>query len=181
VPPGGSATRIFERHPECYDEETSELFRNGRDPCKRPGLRFTRQATESMALNQIKGGAIIMAGSGMCMGGRVRHHLRHHLGRSQSSVIFVGFAALGTLARRIIDGAQTVSIHGEEIRVRAMIHTINGFSAHADQAGSLPWQQTARPATTFLAHGDLDAMKHFAEHLKDTQVEMPKLRDEFVL
>jgi metallo-beta-lactamase family protein len=176
-----SATQIFERHPECYDEETHELFRNGRDPFHLPGLRFTRQATDSMAINRVTSGAIIMAGSGMCTGGRVRHHLRHHLGRSHSSVVFVGFAAEGTLARIIIDGARNIRIFGEEIPVRARIHTINGFSAHADQAGLLAWHQSASAANTFLVHGDLDAMKHFGGLLKDTHVEMPELNQEFEL
>jgi metallo-beta-lactamase family protein len=176
-----SATEIFERHPECYDVETRELFRSGRDPFRVPGLRFTRQAAESMAINRIARGAIIMAGSGMCTGGRVRHHLRQHLGRPQSGVIFVGFAARGTLARRIIDGARTVSIYGEQIPVRAHIHTINGFSAHADQAELLAWQKRAAPATTYLVHGDPDAMSQIAARLTDTRVEMPELHEEFGL
>lgn len=176
-----SATEIFKRHPECYDAEARELFRDRRDPFQLPGLRFTRQAAESMAINRIAGGAIIMAGSGMCTGGRVRHHLRHQLGRRQSSVVFVGYAAEGTLARQIIDGAQTVSIYGEKIPVRARIHTINGFSAHADQAELLAWHARAAPATTFLVHGDPEAMKVFASHLEETRIEMPEREQEFEL
>jgi metallo-beta-lactamase family protein len=176
-----SATEIFARHPECYDSETRELFREGRDPFHVPGLRLTRQASESMAINRITGGAIIMAGSGMCTGGRVRHHLRHHLGRPQSSVVFVGYAAQGTLARKVIDGARTVSIFGEELPVRCRIHTINGFSAHADQAELLAWHEGAAAATTFLVHGDPEAMTIFASRLKDTRVEMPELHEEFEL
>jgi metallo-beta-lactamase family protein len=175
------ATEIFARHPECYDAEAHELFRGGRDPFHVPGLRLTRQAFESMAINRITGGAIIMAGSGMCTGGRVRHHLRHHLGRPQSSVVFVGYAARGTLARHIIDGAGTVSIFGETIPVRARIHTINGFSAHADQAELLRWHEQAAPDTTYLVHGDPDAMEAFAGHLKTGRVEMPELHQEFEL
>jgi metallo-beta-lactamase family protein len=134
-----------------------------------------------MAINRVTGGAIVMAGSGMCTGGRVRHHLRHHLGRPQSSVVFVGYAARGTLARQIVDGARTVSIFGEEIPVRAHIHTINGFSAHADQAELLAWHDRARPETTFLVHGDPDAMKSLATRLEDTRVEMPRLHQELDL
>jgi metallo-beta-lactamase family protein len=176
-----SATQIFKRHPECYDAETGELFRGGHDPFHLPGLRLTRQAAESIAINETTGGAIIMAGSGMCTGGRVRHHLRQHLGRSQSSVIFVGYAARGTLARQIIDGAGTVPIHGKKIPVRARIHTINGFSAHADQAELLAWHERAGPARTFLVHGDFEVIRHFAGCLKDTRVEMPELDEEFEL
>ena len=176
-----SATEIFQRHPECYDAETCELFRDGRDPFHVSGLHFTRQASESIDHNRITGGAVIMAGSGMCTGGRVRHHLRHHLGRAQSSVIFVGYAARGTLARQIIDGARTVPLYGEKISVRARIHTIGGFSAHADQAELLAWHERAAPATTFLVHGDPEAMSQFAGRLKDTRVEMPELGEEFEL
>jgi metallo-beta-lactamase family protein len=176
-----SATQIFERHSECYDAEARELFREGRDPFHLPGLRLTRQASESKAINRVSAGAIIMAGSGMCTGGRVRHHLRHHLGRPQSSIIFVGYAARGTLARAIIDGARTVSIFGEHIPVHARIHTINGFSAHADQAELLAWHERASSATTFLVHGDPEAMRTFASRLEGTRVEMPELHEEFEL
>jgi metallo-beta-lactamase family protein len=177
-----SATTIFERHSECYDAETATLFREGRDPFHLPGLHFTRETQESMAINRIGGGAVIMAGSGMCTGGRVRHHLKHTLWRTDSSVVFVGYAAGGTLARQIIDGAAEVRLFGEEIPVRASIHTINGFSAHADQAELLKWhQQTGSPARTFLVHGELASMKNFAGHLKELRVEMPERNQEFEL
>ena len=176
-----SATEIFERHPECYEAEVAELFREGRDPFHLPGLHFTRETAESIALNRV-GGAVIMAGSGMCTGGRVRHHLKHNLWRKDSSVIFVGYAAQHTLARRIIDGAKEVRIYGEEIPVNARIHTINGFSAHADQAELLAWhQKLGKPERTFLVHGDEDVMQHFAKRLKDTHVEMPTLGQSFKL
>lgn len=177
-----SATEIFEHHPECYEAETAELFREGRDPFHLPGLHFTRESTESMAINQIGGGAIIMAGSGMCTGGRIKHHLKHNLGRHDSGVIFVGYAATGTLARQLIDGEKSVRIHGEEIAVHAKIHTINGFSAHADQAELLSWHgRIAEVAQTFLVHGEELTMSNFAALLKNTKVEMPKLNQVFEL
>lgn len=177
-----SATEIFRRHPEGYDAETAKLFGSGSDPFQLPGLHFTRETAESIALNRIGGGAIIMAGSGMCTGGRVRHHLKHHLWRRDSSVIFVGFAARGTLARRIVDGAESVHIFGEEIPVLAQIHTINGFSAHADQKELLDWyHHTGGAPVTYLVHGDEDAMKHFGSRLKGTEVRMPELHDSFPL
>lgn len=176
-----SATEIFERHPECYEAEVAELFREGRDPFHLPGLHFTRETAESIALNQVSGG-VILAGSGMCTGGRVRHHLRHNLWRRESSVVFVGYAARGTLARRIIDGADQVRIYGEEIRVQAKIHTINGFSAHADQAELLDWhRRSGSPARTFLVHGDEEVMSGFAGLLQDTQVELPRLGQRYEL
>jgi metallo-beta-lactamase family protein len=136
-----------------------------------------------MALNRIGGGAIILAGSGMCTGGRVRHHLKHNLWRRESSVIFVGYAARGTLARRIIDGAKSVQIFREEIPVNARVHTIGGFSAHADRAELLAWWRTpATPQTTVLVHGDRDAMRSFATALPaDAAVVMPSLHEEMAL
>ena len=177
-----SATEIFRRHPECYDAETLEMFRGGKDPFALPGLQFTNETAQSMALNRISGGAVIMAGSGMCTGGRVRHHLKHNLWREDCSVVFVGYAARRTLARSIIDGAKKVHIFGEEIPVRARIHTINGFSAHADQAELLAWHgQTGTPGQTFLVHGDEDAMQKFATLLEDTRVDMPVLNQSYEL
>jgi metallo-beta-lactamase family protein len=175
-----SATEIFERHAECYDAETANLFSEGRDPFRLPGLHFTRETADSIAINEIGGGAIIMAGSGMCTGGRIRHHLRHNLGRENSSVIFVGYAATGTLARHLIDGAKEVRIYDEKIPVRARIHTINGFSAHADQAELLAWHgRISGVARTFLVHGEQQTMGQFATLLKNTRVEMPALNEEF--
>ena len=177
-----SATEIFKRHPECYDEETCTVFRNGQDPFNLPGLHFTRQAADSMALNRIGGGAVIIAGSGMCTGGRVRHHLKHSLWKENCSVVFVGFAAKGTLARKIIDGDKMVKIFGEDIQVRARIYTIGGFSAHADRDELLAWhRQVGKPARTFLVHGEEEAMQSFAKHLHDTEVIMPELHKAFDL
>lgn len=175
-----SATAVFQRHPECYDEETAALFREGRDPFRLPGVHFTRETQESMAINRVEGGAVIMAGSGMCTGGRVRHHFKHNLWHPEASVIFVGYAAKGTLARTIIDGAPHVRLFGEEIPVRAHVHTINGFSAHADQAELLAWhRQGGAPARTFLVHGERDTMRNFAGRLTKTQVEMPERHQVF--
>ncbi|MFO1026422.1 MAG: MBL fold metallo-hydrolase [Acetobacteraceae bacterium] len=175
-----SATEIFRRHSECWGPELAEQFGHGRDPFAVPGLHVVRDTSESMAINRIVGGAIIMAGSGMCTGGRVRHHLKHNLYRPDAGIVFVGFASQGTLARRIIDGARSVDLFGEEIPVRARIHTINGFSAHADQAELLAWRQSVSGAgTTFLVHGEADAMAKFAALVPEGRVEMPGLHQTF--
>ena len=122
----------------------------------------------------------MMAGSGMCTGGRVRHHLRHNLAHADCSIIFVGFAAQGTLARIIIDGAHKVKLFGDQVPVRAHIHTINGFSAHAGRSALLDWhKRTGRPEVTFLVHGEEKAMTSFARALKSDRVEMPALGDSF--
>ncbi len=175
-----SATAIFQHHPECLSDQVAAMFRD-RDPFAVPGLHFTREAAESMAINRITGGAVIMAGSGMATGGRVRHHLKHNLWRAEASVVFVGYAAAGTLARLIIDGVNPIRIFGEEIPVKAKIHTIGGFSAHAGQAELLAWQRAARAKRTFLVHGEEKTMQTFAGLLKDTDVVMPKAGEGFAL
>ncbi len=163
-----SATEIFRRHPECFNRSTHDLFEKGTDPFGLPNLHFTRDTSESMAINQIKGGAVIMAGSGMASGGRVTHHLRHNLWRTDSSVIFVGYAAKGTLARRIIDGSKSVHIFGEEVRVVARIFTIGGFSAHADHDELLAWYGRAqKPEHTFLVHGEDNGREGIAKILRE--------------
>ncbi|WP_323785026.1 MBL fold metallo-hydrolase [Thalassovita sp.] len=175
-----SATKLFERHPEAMKEDLSKMISSGRDPFKLPGLHFTREASESRRLNRVRSGSVLMAGSGMCTGGRVRHHLRHNLAHADCSVIFVGYAAEGTLARIIIDGAKSVKLFGDHIPIRAHIHTINGFSAHAGRKELLEWhQRTGKPEITFLVHGESDAMKSFAKGLKGHRVELPKMGQSF--
>lgn len=177
-----SATQIFQRHPECFDQETCEVFKSGQDPFKFAGLRFTRETADSMAINNVAAGAIIIAGSGMCTGGRITHHLKHNLGNRKNTVVFVGFAAVGTLARQIVDGAKEVKIFGELIQVNAEIFTIGGFSAHADQAELLAWhQKTGQPTVTFLVHGDEEVIPVFADKLNNTRVEIPALHQQYVL
>ncbi|MDE2121392.1 MAG: MBL fold metallo-hydrolase [Betaproteobacteria bacterium] len=175
-----SATEIFLRYPGCLRPQFAQRL-HGDDPLTLPGLRMTRDTAESMAINTIRGGAVIMAGSGMCTGGRVRHHLKHNLPREQSSVVFVGFASQGTLARRIIDGARSVQIFGEEVPVRARVHTINGFSAHADRDELLEWHRATGAARTFLVHGEQEVMRKFASVLEGTEVVMPALHEEHEL
>jgi metallo-beta-lactamase family protein len=177
-----SATEIFKRHPECYGADVARLFRQGRDPFDLPGLRLVRETSDSMAINKIVGGAVIMAGSGMCTGGRVRHHLKHNLWRAESSIVFVGYAAARTLARVLIDGAKRVRLFGEDIPVQARIHTINGFSAHADQIELKSWHRRIHGKNvTFLVHGEEKAMTLLASRLSDTRVEMPTLHQSFDL
>ena len=173
-----SATEIFRRHPECFDAAALQQLGSGDDPFALPGLHLCREISESMALNRVSGGAIIMAGSGMCTGGRIRHHLKQNLWRRDASIVFVGYAAVGTPARRIIDGAKTIMLFGEEIPVQASVHTINGFSAHADRDELLAWQRAIKPDTTFLVHGDSDVMKQFGKLINGT-VHMPGRNETF--
>ena len=181
LPMAISATEIFLRYPESFEPDAAKMFQKGHDPLSLPGLHFTRETAESIAINAVRGGAIIMAGSGMCTGGRVRHHLRHNLGRDDSSIVFVGYAANGTLARQIIDGAKEVKIFGDTIPVRARIYTISGFSAHADQAELLTWHRQTGAKRTFLVHGEEAIMKQFATHIANSSVEMPTRNQVFEL
>ena len=167
-----SATEVFRRHPECLEPEVTALFRDGRDPFDLPGLHMVHDKADSVRLNAVTGGAVIIAGSGMATGGRILHHLRHHLWRPASSVAIVGFAAAATVARQIVDGAPMVRIFGEEIPVKARVYTINGFSAHADQAELVAWHRPSGAARTFLVHGEETAMAPLAALLSGT-VAMP--------
>ncbi|MEJ2541735.1 MAG: MBL fold metallo-hydrolase [Gemmatimonadota bacterium] len=169
-----SATEIFRRHPEGYRDEIASLFEEGRDPFDLPGLRFVRSVEASKAIKTVHSGAVIMAGSGMCTGGRVQHHLEYTLPRSDCSVVLVGYAAVGTPARALVDGASDVHLFGKQVPVRARIHTINGFSAHADRDELLAWhRETGSPGTTYLVHGEPGPMEAFGERLEGTRVEMP--------
>lgn len=157
-----SATEIFRRHPECFDQAfLGELQQN--DPFAMPNLHFCRDTSDSMAINTIESGAIILAGSGMCTGGRVLHHLKHNLWRERNSVVFVGYAATGSLARRIVDGAGSVRIFRDDVLVKAQIWTINGFSAHADQPALLDWLGKTRRKQVLLVHGEYDRGMHAME------------------
>lgn len=156
------ATKIYLSHPECFDEDAKKLFttKDYNDSIK---LHFVQSAQESMALNKIKSGIIVIAGSGMCEGGRIRHHLKHNLWRSECSVIFVGFQGKGTLGRKIVDGAKTVHVLGEEIAVKASIYTINGFSAHADQAELIEWISFFKDSPeVFIVHGEEEVSMVFS-------------------
>ncbi len=164
-PLGERITRVYAAHPEYFDEEARELFNiESREALR---IHFTRKTEESMALNRVKKEAIIISSSGMCEGGRVRHHLKHNLWRKECSIVFVGYQAEGTLGRRIVDGAKAVELLGENIVVRAGIHTLGGFSAHADQDELLGWLCCFRRSPEiFIVHGEEQASMGFQEALK---------------
>ncbi|HEV2237493.1 MAG TPA: MBL fold metallo-hydrolase [Ktedonobacterales bacterium] len=182
-----SATELFRRHPEAVSDHLRALLAAGDDPFTLPGLHISRDVADSMAINEIHSGAVILAGAGMATGGRVVHHLRHNLWRPECAVVFVGYAAAGTLARRIIDGQdgqRDVRIFGEEVRVAARIHTIGGFSAHADQEGLLRWYQSAgAPQRTFIVHGEDGARETLAARLTalGRAVALPALHASYTL
>ena len=160
-------TKIYVAHPECFDEEARRFFTT-READSSIRLHFVRTAEESMKLNRLKSGNIIIAGSGMCEGGRIKHHLKHNLWRTECSVIFVGYQASGTLGRKIVDGAKVVKVLGEDIVVRASIHTVNGFSAHAGREELLEWVSAFENTTTiFIVHGEDEAAESFSKLLAE--------------
>ncbi len=167
-PMATAATLITMRHLELFDEEATQLADWHATGKGLPQLHFVASVEESMALNQMRSGAIIISASGMCDAGRIKHHLRHNLSRPECSVLITGFQAQGTLGRRLVDGAKQVRIFGEEIDVRASIHTIGGLSAHADQPALLAWTASFRrpPQQTFVVHGEASSALAFAERLR---------------
>ncbi len=152
-----AATEITMHHIELFNPETQKLLAWAQEKGQQlPDIKFVQSVEESIALNDIRSGAIIISASGMCDAGRIKHHLRLNLKRPECSIVFTGFQAQGTLGRRLVDGADLVRIFGEEIPVRASIHTIGGLSAHADQAGLLDWLGHFKqpPQQTFVVHGE---------------------------
>ncbi len=140
-----------------------------------PILRLSRTPDESMAINRIKGGAIIIAGSGMCTGGRIRHHFKHRLWNARNAVVFVGFQARGTLGRQLVDGKKTVKMFGEDFVVRARIETLGGFSAHAGQSQLIAWLKQFKPTPRLLlVHGEPDTL----DVLGDTLLKQHRIKSE---
>ncbi|ABN51846.1 MAG TPA: MBL fold metallo-hydrolase [Hungateiclostridium thermocellum] len=181
-----SATEVFRNNLDCYDEEAREYIENGDNPLDFPGLQFTRTAEESKALNERKESSIIIAASGMCEAGRIRHHLKHNLWRKDSTIIFVGYQAEGTLGRRLLDGAKKVRLFGEEISVEARIEMIEGFSGHADKEGLLKWIErfNRKPKKIFIVHGEEDAMIEFSEEINrrfNIETVIPSRGESFIL
>jgi metallo-beta-lactamase family protein len=166
-PMAAGATQIFARHRECYDEEMQQLLAAGQEPLDFPGLKIIRTVEESKQLNHRKRPAVIMATSGMCTAGRIKHHLRHNITRPESTILFVGYQAQGTLGRQILEGHREVRIHGQSWPVRAKIAQIQGVSGHADRAGLLRWLNALEkpPRRLFLTHGEMEAAQGLAERI----------------
>ncbi len=166
-PLGTEVTELTRRHSELYPEKNREFYRRVQDVGSRCHVRFTHSVSESMALNQVAGGAIIIASSGMCEGGRIRHHLRHHLPNPHTTVMFTGFQAQGTLGRTLIDRPEAVYIDGGRVPVRAEIATLGGFSAHADQGALISWLRgfETLPAV-WLVHGEPAAANALGDRIQ---------------
>ncbi len=164
------ATSIFKEHySECYDEEAMELINKGINPIAFPGLKLSITSDESRAINFNETPKVILSASGMCDAGRIKHHLKHNLWRSDSTILFVGYQAVGTLGRSLVEGAKDVHIFGEEIHVNADIVRLPGISGHADNAGLMRWASSfkEKPKRVFVAHGDDQVCDLFAKRLED--------------
>jgi metallo-beta-lactamase family protein len=161
------ATAVYWKHGELFDQEAQEWLARARALPALPNLTLTRTADESMAINRITHGAIVIAGSGMCTGGRIVHHLKHNLARPECDLVFSGFQAQGTLGRAIVDGRDYVRIHGSPVKVAARVHTLGGFSAHGDQHDLMRWYGAipGRPPV-WLVHGEPSAAAALRDALR---------------
>ena len=164
-----SATEVFRENTELFDEETKEEIMRGDNPLEFPGLKFTRTAEESKALNEDQTPSIIISASGMCEVGRIKHHLKHNLWNPKSTILFVGYQAPGTLGYSIVNGAKTVKIFGEEIAVNARIEYIEGYSGHADQELLMNciYSYIKKPKHIFLVHGEPESQDVLADKIEE--------------
>ena len=163
-----SATEIFKKNSDCFDDEMKKIILSGSSPLDFPNLHFTRTTEESKALNTGAQGAIIISANGMCTAGRIKHHLQYNLYRPESSIVFVGYQAEGTLGRRLIEGAKQVRVYGVDVAVKAKVHTLGGFSAHADRNGLLEWVKKIKnpKMRIFVVHGEESSSQSFAKTLQ---------------
>ena len=179
------ATEIFRKNKKYYDEEAQAIVEEGYDPFDMPNLKFTESTRESIAINEKAGSAIIIAGSGMCTAGRIKHHLKHNLWREGASIVIVGFQAKGTTGRKIVEGAKRVRIFRENVAVRAKVFTIGGFSAHADQDDLLEWvgHFESKPRV-FVVHGEATASETLAKRINERfnlEAHIPRWKQRLVL
>ena len=185
-PMASAITKVFRRHSELFDTEMRRRVQIKDSPFDFPGLKFTETTKESKAINAIKGTVVVIAGSGMCTAGRIKHHLANHIARPQSTIMFVGYQAVGTLGRRILDGEPEVRILGTSYPVKARIVQIPGFSAHADRDELLRWLSSLPrpPRKLFIVHGEAESARHFGQYVHDKtgwDVVVPDYREEVVL
>lgn len=184
-PMASKATAVFKQYPTFYDEDARRLLDKGDDPFNFPGLHTIESAEESKRLVN-RTGIVIIAGSGMCTGGRIVHHIKNHIHKSNTHMVFVGYQVDGTLGRRLVDGEKEVRVMGQTLEVNAQIHTLGGFSAHADQRDLRYWLRSFghTPKKIFITHGDEEIAIGFASNIKtelNIETDVPKLNEEFEL
>jgi len=185
-PMASKITEVFKEHPELFDKKTTEFIKNHNSPFKIPGLEMAGKAEQSKAINNIKEPVMVIAGSGMCTGGRVKYHLVNNITRPQCTIMFVGYQAIGTLGRQIVDGVKEVRILGQDYPVKANIVRIHGFSAHADKNELLNWLKELKtpPKKIFVVHGESESALHFSDFVRNQtgwDVSVPDYLDEITL
>jgi metallo-beta-lactamase family protein len=185
-PMAADVTDVFKHHPELFDAETLALIHSHKSPFDFPGLHLVRTIDESKAINHISGTVAVIAGSGMCTGGRIKHHLITNIVRPESTILFVGYQAANTLGRQIVDGAREVRILGQTYPVRARIAQMNGFSAHADRDELLRWLRNLEgpPRHVFITHGEPEVSQHFDALVRERfgwDCSVPEYRDAVTL
>jgi len=179
-------TEVFDAHPELYDQEMTRLTERNKSPFEFPNLKMANTVDDSKAINRIRGTAIIIAGSGMCTGGRIKHHLVANISRPESTILFVGYQARGTLGRHIVDGAKEVRVQGQVRPVKARIAQLTGFSAHADKGELTRWLSALEkaPKQLFVTHGEPEVSKRFSDYVADKmhwKVSIPAYREQVLL
>lgn len=184
-PMASKATQVFKQYPNFYDEDARRLLDKGDDPFHFKGMMITESAEDSKRLIS-KNGIVIIAGSGMCTGGRIVHHLKNNIHKTNTHLVFVGYQVEGTLGRRLVDGNKQIKIFGDLFDVNAKIHTLGGFSAHGDQRDLRYWLRSFghTPKKIFVTHGDEEIAIGFATNIKEelkVEVDVPKLNEEFDL
>jgi len=181
-----SATEIYSRHPECFDEETINLFKSGDSPLEFPGIQYARSRDESKAINDLREPHIIISASGMCTGGRILHHLVQNIEHKNNTLLFVGYQADGTIGRRLLDGAKSIKIMDKQVNVRAKVESLDAFSAHAGKSEILGWLRAFKkfPTLVFLNHGEPYATNALADAIQNEfggKVIIPKIGQSFRL
>jgi metallo-beta-lactamase family protein len=185
-PMASKITEVFQHHSNLFDEQMAKFIRNFGSPFNLPQVEMAGDAAQSKAINNIKGSIMVIAGSGMCTGGRIKYHLVNNISQPQNTIMFVGYQAVGTLGRQIIDGAKTVRILGEQRQVKARITRVHGFSAHADRYELLTWLKGLQspPRKVFVIHGETECASNFGGYLREQtgwDVSVPAYLDEVVL
>ncbi|MHC4110688.1 MAG: MBL fold metallo-hydrolase RNA specificity domain-containing protein [Planctomycetota bacterium] len=185
-PMASKITKVFKHHPELFDKKMTEYVKQHKSPFDLPELQITGTADESKAINNIKGTVMVIAGSGMCTGGRVKHHLVNNISQPNNTIMFVGYQAVGTLGRSIVDGIEKVRILGVKRSIKAKIVRIHGFSAHADRNELLDWlkEMESPPRGIFVVHGETESAHSFGNFVRKQtgwQVSVPEYKDEIIL
>jgi metallo-beta-lactamase family protein len=168
-PMANKVTKVFRKHPELFDEEMIDLLEDNHSPFSFRNLKYVNTVQESKAVNNIRGTSIIIAGSGMCTGGRIKHHIVNNVNNPASTLLFVGYQAIGTLGRIILDGAKEIRLFGKSFPIKLKVRRIEGFSAHAGKNELFDWVTNLKvtPRRVFITHGEEVAAEHFSKYLHE--------------